>query len=294
MPWLATLGACFVALASTEARAQVSEAVSTPGGPVLVDVRWIEGSPRRAEVDLVRGAARLRAYDGRTVRTAAAAVGDVVALGYYHGGPEPFAGLVLVDLIAGTRTAVELPVAGATSPHRPAGLVIAAEPSGFAVVLQEQQADPSADVLSTFARIGLDGVWRTAPHPVAIPWGLAALAATPAGGYELAVLFGGWGGAPSGQARVCVVSLTAEGSPTEHPWWASANATLTDVRLAASSAGIDLFYRATDDIVRHHHFAADGHWGSEPPAARVARRLRAGQSFFLRSGRDGVEAVAVE
>ena len=64
MPWLATLGACFVALASTEARAQVSEAVSTPGGPVLVDVRWIEGSPRRAEVDLVRGAARLRAYDG--------------------------------------------------------------------------------------------------------------------------------------------------------------------------------------------------------------------------------------
>lgn len=274
--------------------AQASEALSTPSGPVVVDARWIEGTPRRAEVDLVRGATRVRAFEGRTVRTAAAAVGDVVALGYYHGGPEPFAGVVLVDLATGARLTAELPVAGAQSPHRPAGLVIAAEAAGFAIVLQEQQSDPSADVLSTFARVGLDGAWQTAPHHVGIPWGLAALAAAPGGTYELAVLFGGWGQGQAGQARICVVSLSADGAPTEHPWWASANATLTDVRLAAGATGIDVFYRSTDDVVRRHHFASDGSWGREPEAASVARRLRAGQSFFLRGTGAALEVVAVD
>jgi hypothetical protein len=276
------------------ALAQASEALETASGPVVVDARWIEGTPRRAEVDLVRGTMRVRAYEGRTVRTAAAAVGDIVALGYYHGGPEPFAGVVLVDLASGARRTVELPVAGAASPHRPAGLVIAAEPAGFAIVLQEQEADPSADVLSTFARLGLDGAWLAAPHRVGIPWGLAALAAAPAGTYELAVLFGGWGQAQAGQARICVVTLSADGTPTEHPWWASANATLTDVRLAAGAGGIDLFYRSTDDVVRHHHFASDGSWGREPAGADVARRLRAGQPFFLRGVGARIEAAAVE
>jgi len=158
---LAVTSLASVLLTSHGALAQASEAVATTHGPVVVDARWIEGTPRRAEVDLVRGATRLRAYEGRTVRTAAAAIGDVVALGYYHGGPEPFAGVVLVDLATGTRVTSELPVAGAASPHRPAGLVIAAEAAGFAIVLQEQQADPSADVLSTFARLGLDGRPRT-------------------------------------------------------------------------------------------------------------------------------------
>jgi hypothetical protein len=259
-----------------------------------VEARWIEGTPRRAEVDLVRSASRLRVYEGRTVRTAAAAAGDVVALGYYHGGPEPFAGVVLVDLGRGTRATVALPVAGAASPHRPAGLVTAAEAAGFAVVLQEQEADPSADVISTFARIGLDGAWLTAPRRAGIPWGLAALAAGPDGTYELAVLFGGWGQGQPGQARICVVTLSAYGTPTEHPRWASANTTLTDVRIAAGAGGIDLFYRSTDDLVRHHHFASDGSWGREPESASVARRLQAGQPFFLRASSSGVEAIAVE
>jgi len=90
------------------------------------------------------------------------------------------------------------------------------------------------------------------------------------------------------------VTLSADGTPTEHPWWASANATLTDVRLAAGTTGIDLFYRSTDDVVRHLHFASDGSWGREPEGATIARRLRAGQSFFLRAAGSGVEAVALE
>jgi hypothetical protein len=80
------------------------EVVETTGGPVVIDTRWSDGSPRRAEVDLVRGGSRVRAFEGRTVRTAAAANGDVVAVGYYHGGPEPFAGVVLVDLASGRRS----------------------------------------------------------------------------------------------------------------------------------------------------------------------------------------------
>ncbi len=280
------------ALASETARAQASDMVSTTGGPATVETRWLEGTPRRAEVDVLRGATRVRAYEGRTVRTVAASQGDVVGIGYYHGGPEPFAGIVIVDLARGARVDVSLPVAGASSPLRPAGLVIAADAGGFAVVLQEQQADVNADVTSTFARVGLDGAWISPPRPAAIPWGLAALGAAPDGSYELAVLFGGWGqGAASGQARICLVTLRADGSPSEHPWWASANETLTDVRVAVSAAGIDLFYRTAGDELRHHRFARDGGWGQEPPRAAVVRRLRPDETFFLRRADAGWDAV---
>lgn len=291
-PILALAHVLALLLGAAAARAQSPEVVGTTGGPATVETRWIEGSPRRAEVDVVRGATRVRAYDGRTVRTASAAHGDVVGIGYYHGGPEPFAGVVLVDLARGTRTEASLPVAGAASPLRPAGLVITADASGFALVLQEQQADVNADVASTFARIGLDGRWLTGPQHAAIPWGLAALAAAPDGSYELAVLFGGWGQAQAaGQARICLVTLRADGSPSEHPWWASANAVLTDVRVAVSAAGIDLFFRTAGDELRHHRFAHDGGWGQEPPPATLVRRLGAGQSFYLRASQPGWEAV---
>jgi len=290
--WAASLAWLLVTLLASEgASAQAPEVLSTTGGPATVETRWLEGTPRRAEVDVIRSGSRVRAYEGRTVRTASAAHGDVVGIGYYHGGPEPFAGIVIVDLARGARTEVPLPVAGASSPLRPAGLVITADASGFAVVLQEQQADVNADVSSTFARIGLDGAWVTAPRAAAIPWGLAALGAAPDGSYELAVLFGGWGQGGSGQARICLVTLRPDGSPSEHPWWASANETLTDVRVAVSAAGIDVFYRTASDELRHHRFARDGGWGQEPPAARLVRRLRPGEAFYLRRGDAGWDAV---
>ncbi len=280
-------------LAVDHASAQSPEVVGTSGGPAIVETRWIEGTPRRAEVDLVRGATRVRAFEGRTVRTAAAGNGDVVAVGYYHGGPEPFAGVVLVDLARGTRTEVPIPLlGGASSPLRPAGLVIAAEATGFALVLQEQSADMNADVASSWARLGLDGSWITPPVRAAIPWGLAALAAGPGGEYELAVLFGGWGAeAQAGRARICLVSLRADGSPTEHPWWASAFVALTDVRLARGPAGIDLFFRTAGDELHHARFATDGRWGQEPPPAEPAGRLQPGQGFYLRASGTGFEAV---
>jgi len=257
------------------------EVVETTGGPVVIDTRWSDGSPRRAEVDLVRGGSRVRAFEGRTVRTAAAANGDVVAVGYYHGGPEPFAGVVLVDLASGRRSEASIPVAGARSPLRPAGLVITSDAQGFAILLQEQQADPNADVHSVFARIALDGTWREPPHDAPIPWGLAALASRPDGTYELAVLFGGFGDARAGQARICIVTLREGGQPTEHPWWASANASLTDVRIAGSAGGIDLFYRTVEGRLVHHAFARDGSWGQEPAAGDVVLELTPAQSFYV-------------
>lgn len=257
---------------------------------MVIDARWIEGTPRRAEVDLVRGATRVRAFEGRTVRTAAASLGDVVAVGYYHGGPEPLAGVVIIDLASGRRTDTLLPVSGARSPQRPAGLVIASEAGGFAVVMQEQQSDTRADVHTVFGRIALDGTWREAPHDVAIPWGMAALTAAPGGTYELAVLFGGFDASQSGLARICIVSLRENGQPTEHPWWASASVALTDVRLRAGAAGIDLFYRNVEGEIVHHAFAHDGGWGQEPPAGRVVARVTPAQAFFV-VARDGAETA---
>jgi hypothetical protein len=277
------------------ARAQAPEVVVTAGGPAWIDNRWSDGPTRRAEVEVVRGTTRVRAFEGRTVRTAAAAVGDVVALGYYHGGPEPFAGVVLVDLSTSARTDVPIPLAGgATSPLRPAALVIAAEPGGFALVLQEQQPDPSADVASTFARVGLDGSWVSAPHRAAIPWGLAALAVGERGEYELGVLFGGWGDAQAGHARVCVVTLTADGTPREHPWWATPSVALTDLRMTRGPAGLELFYRTAAGELRRARFAADGGWGQEPAPGEVVLRLTQAQAFYVRAGAGGPEAVAFE
>ncbi|MBX7194029.1 MAG: hypothetical protein K1X94_18385 [Sandaracinaceae bacterium] len=273
--------------------AQAPELLDASLGPVTVDTRWIEGTPRRAEIDLSRGTTRIPLYAGRTVRTASAVVGEIVAVAYFHGGPEPFAGVVLYDLAHTQRREIEIPVSGAASPLRPAGIVIAPEPDSFAIVMQEQQADVQADVHSVFGRLALDGTWRAAPHTVSIPWGLAALAASTEGRYELAVLFGGWGGGAAGEARICIVTLSPGGEPTEHPWWASASAALTDVRLVQTPRALELYYRTMDGALRRHRFAADGAWGQEPAAADRVRQLGPSQGFYLHARPDGeIEVVA--
>lgn len=240
-----------------------------------VETEWSSGSRgRSARVEARVGEGPvLVLHDGATVRTAVAGDGERLCVVVYHGGDDdPFARALLAhrdgDHLVLDHT-VTIPSALATADRRPrfpADALVAATPRGFAVMVQHQERDPSADVVTTLTVLGADGTEIEATHRVAVPWALGALVRD-GEGYQLAVLWGGWGSSMAGTARVCLVHLSATGEPTEHPWWASPAIAVGDVHLLRTSDGATTAaWLDEDGVVVGHRWPSPGGWSVEPPA----------------------------
>jgi hypothetical protein len=204
----------------------------------------------------------------------------------YSGGDHPFVRAVTYrpgDAAHPTR-AVELAPTAAASAFYPFAAVAAPTPDGFTVLFQDHGGQ------TYLARLAPDGSVRTPAASVAVPWSLAALAWNDHG-YHLAVYYDGAG--PS-DTRLCLVTLTPDGQPEQHPWWASPRGAIGEVQMASARDGMRVEYRLDDGTsgLRTFTSRAQGQWGIEAPAPQNDGALAAGELFALRRGADG--AVSTE
>ncbi len=267
--------------------------------PVTVETAWrVDRAGRHASVVAQLEGASLRVHDGATVETAIAASGDHLCIALIHGGDSgPFARALLLHR-EGSGLAldatVEIPRELATEDRRPrfpAGVLVASTSRGFAVMVQHQERDPSANVVTTLTVLGESGATIEATHRVAVPWALSALVAD-GDGYQLAVSWGGWGDAHAGTQRICLVHLTAEGTPTEHPWWASPFVPPTDVQLLHTADGATVVaWLGTGGAIEGGRWTAPGRWSAEPPTPTRYGTVERGASAWTLTEREGVIAV---
>lgn len=294
-------------LSASLARAQPadawSHALALGDATGRIDVAWHTRGSRRSATVTARVAGPdgrpgpvLELHDGPTVRTAAAADGERACVVVLHGGDEhPFvrAHLLAREDMRLVRThQVDIPIALGSADRRPrfpAEAVVTSTPRGFAVMVQHQERDTSADVVTTLTVLGDDGTEVEATHVVAVPWALADLVWS-GEGYHLAVLWGGFSEATAGTARINLVRLDAAGTPREHPWWASAFVPVTEVELAWVAGEVVATWRDGATIVGNR-WATSGGWSVEPPAPETFATLPADAVAWTLTVRAGAPTV---
>jgi hypothetical protein len=84
--------------------------------------------------------------------------------------------------------------------------------------------------------------------------------------------------------RLSMVSVTADGTPQQHPDWSSAAGIVGDVHLAAGGGRVLAFYRGGSggDRLLERDVTAIGAWGREPPAPRDHGALPPGRLIVVR------------
>jgi len=246
----------------------------TSSGAVLVRDVWSprgRDGRRTCEVTLQRYDARMAPvgrpqsiYRGSPVRAGIAVKGDAVLIAMINGSATPFVKVAFVPERGAPRTVtVTRPGGGAARGFTPSSVVAADNPEGFTVLWQEEPSDAQGrGAASYMVSFGPDGALRGAARAVGVPWALGALAWN-GHGYHLAAFYDG---SDRGQTRICLVTLTREGTPEQHPWWAAPPDDPSDLQMAQSAAGMVVLYRGGADGSHVYSFVstAIGQWGREP------------------------------
>lgn len=158
-----------------------------------------------------------------------------------------------------------LPRPGSRTDDFPFAVSIAPIPGrGFALFYEEVQSDDPSAARTYLYFLDLDGTVVGDGREIGVPWPIAA-SVWNGRGFHLALLYPGGGGG----MRLSMVSLTPEGTPEQHPDWASSAGYVADVHLVV----------AAERIVAHYHGGGAGDrwlesdvtairsWGSDPPRA---------------------------
>lgn len=242
--------------------------------------------------------ATIQLYRGPAVVPALATSDDRAVVTLLHEGPSPFVKVALVEVLPdgrlSARPTVDVPREGATHTF-PSWAVVAADPTGFAILWQEtSMTDPNDAAHSFLGRLARDGTWSVRPHSVEVPWPTAAMAWN-GHGWHLALWFGGFGGqgGPDG-TRVCLVTLSEAGQPEQHPWWVSRPERVGEVQLLRTDAGMEVFWRGGRDgqTLNSVQSTQIGNWGTEPPPAQAHGAIGDAEPFTIREGAAGrIEVV---
>lgn len=165
----------------------------------------------------------------------------------------------------------------------PYAVVGTATPGGYDVFFQELNGSGATTYR---ARITAAGTATGAAEPLAIPWGLAAVAWN-GNGYHLALIFPGGGSAP----RLSMVTLSPAGAPQQHPDWASAAGMVSEVHLAQRGTRVIAFFRGgAGDRMIERDVTRVGPWGREPGAPISSTRIRLSQAIVVHRAGDQVTA----
>lgn len=278
----ALLTVCVV-LGAAEARAQPAQvdvrAERFGSDTVKVETRWDADGDGRARLFLGDDATQL--HSGGGVAATLASGADRVLVAYeVDAERNPFRARVVTRENGRLRIGDEVRMARPGNRHDlPFAVVATATPRGFTVFFQEVQEDDPSAAHTYMALLGNDGEPEGEPSEVRIPWSLAD-AIWNGAGYHLALIYPG-----NGQGmRLSMVSTTPDGSPQQHPDWASAAGMVMDVHLARLGERIVAFY-ADGGTIKESDVTQIRGWGSEPPAAR--RRGRIGGDQVIVVARDG-------
>ena len=277
---LASMAAVSALLVASPALAQVGP----PTGPqswtavrfqrgreVRVSTRWtaVERRGQRSgsvSVTDVSTGRETELYTGPAVRTDAVVSDEALLVGMVHAGARPFVKLVVVPMHDGVLGApavtVEAQRQGGTQ-FQPDTIVTCSEPGGFAVLWQELSATDGRDARSYLGHVSTAGQWTAAPRIVNVPWALGAMAWN-GNGYSLALYYSQT--SPE-QTRICGVTLSREGTPEQHPWWASPQELVGEILVEHVGGRLVAVYRGGADgrTIRSIDLSEQRAWGVEPP-----------------------------
>jgi len=229
-------------------------------------------------------------HDGPFVIGTLATRTGSAAVSMYRGGSAPFVKVGLVDLDKGTSKTVEL-TRTAPAGYSPTSLVSTSDADGYTIVWQEQAISIPGSVHSTMARLKADGTILKKPTTVPIDWSLGAIANN-GKGYTLAVRYEG---SSVGQTRICFVTLDANGSPQQHPWWGSKLGQIGEIQLVNVGGTVMAAYRAgasgKETIMSVEANATTGAWAKEPPESKILAAKDGALAFTVRAKNGALELV---
>lgn len=193
-------------------------------------------------------------YLGEAAATIEAGHGRVLIAVSIDSAKKPFQ-IVMLD-----RGKLAAPIALARPNERadyPFAVVATPTPDGFTVFFQEVEPQNPNEAHTYMTRLDKTGAVIDEPREVRVPWALAA-AAWNGNGYHLGLLYTGGGDG----VRLSMVSLSKDGTPEQHPDWASSPGLVSDVHLVASGGKLRAYYRGgMGDRLHETDVTKIGQWG---------------------------------
>jgi len=192
-------------------------------------------------------------YAGEGVATIEAGHGGMlIALGITS-KKTPFQVVMVKDGKLGAAVALGRPNKRADYPF---AIAATPTPDGFTVFFQETEADNPSEAHTYMVELDKTGAANGEAKEIQVPWWLAA-AAWNGKGYHLGLFYAG----EANGTRLSMVSLSKEGSPEQHPDWATQPGAITDVHLVASGNSIRAIYRGTGGRLVETDVSKIGQWG---------------------------------
>jgi hypothetical protein len=158
----------------------------------------------------------------------------------------------------------------------PFAVVATPTPDGFTVFFQEVEPANPNEAHTYMVELDKTGAVTAEAREVQVPWALAA-AAWNGNGYHLGLFYSG----EARGARLSMVSLTKEGSPQQHPDWATQPGMISDVHLVASGGSIRAVYRGTGDRMMETDATKIGQWGRVTAKTNDLGALPASQAIAI-------------
>jgi hypothetical protein len=251
---------CLTASIAAAQPAQVEARAAYRADGTLVRLISTSAKKKSAVTLHVGKAAAVTIHAGDATGTLAVGHDRVVVALAVDDAKKPFR-IVVLD---GDERAAPVALARGSDRHDiPFAVAATPTPDGFTVFFQEIETDDPTNAHTYMATLDKTGKPTGDAKEIAVPWSLGA-AAWNGKGYHLALFYPGDGRG----MRLSMVSLTAAGSPEQHPDWASRAAfPIGDVHLVAANGKIRAFYRAGARLLESD-VTAIRDWGSEPPKAK--------------------------
>lgn len=211
-------------------------------------------------------------YGGEAVATIESGHGIVLIAVSIDAEKKPFQVVTLKDGKLSTPIGLPRP---AKRENYPFAVAATATPDGFTIFFQEVETANPNEAHTYMVELDKTGAVTKEPAEVQIPWALAA-AAWNGDGYHLGLFYTGGGG-----ITLSMVSTTKDGSPQQHPDWATPAGMISDVHLVANGKSILAVYRGMGDRVYSTDVSKIGQWGQVSQKAKDLGALSASQTIAI-------------
>jgi hypothetical protein len=227
---------------------------------------------KKPGVELQVGKTKKQLYAGEAVATLEAGHGRILIAVSIDSKKQPFQLLTLEAGKLSDPIALKRP---GKHENYPFAVAATATPDGFTVFFQEVETANPSEAHTYMVTLDKTGALSEEAKEIQVPWWLAA-AAWNGNGYHLALFYTGGGG-----TTLSMVSLNQEGGPEQHPDWASAPGTISDVHLVSIGKGIRAIYRGTGDHMFETEVTKIGQWGQVSNKAKDLGALGTNQAIAI-------------
>jgi hypothetical protein len=215
---------------------------------------------KKAGITLQVGKTNTELYAGEAVATVEAGHGRLLIAVSIDSKKKPFQVMTFAD------GKLSKPIALARTnkvESYPFAIAATATPDGFTVFFQEVETANPSEAHTYMVTLDKTGAVSEEAREIQVPWWLAA-ATWNGKGYHLALFYAGGGTGTT----LSMVSLSEEGTPEQHPDWATAPGMISDVHLVTSGKSIRAVYRGTGNRMFETDVTKIGQWGQVSQKAK--------------------------